>query len=70
MTADVASLAGEDSLSTRISMPLSSFGGRCGGEEEEAGLLVSEEHRGSETLKRRRCVRNGEGAGSKREGWV
>lgn len=72
MTAEVASLAGGESLSTRTSIPLRSLGGRwcCGGGGAEVGgaEAVSEEQRGRETLKRRRLEWKGDG---KRRGrWV
>ena len=71
MTAEVASLAGGESLSTRTSIPLRSLGGRCGGGGGGGGgeeAAEEEEQRGRETLKRRRLVWKGEGR--RRGRWV
>lgn len=71
MTAEAAILAGGESLSTKTSIPLRSLGGRrCCGGGGGGGGASEEEQRGTETLKRRRWVRKGEGGGSRREGWV
>lgn len=72
MTAELASLAGGESLSTRTSIPLSSLGARDGGAGagQEEARSSEEEQRGRETLKRRRWVRVGlrKGEDDRREG--